>query len=365
MGINSHISDKATKLTAEVIHKDDYDCNALKVATVPLRDFDNQIKFFFNDTYGVDMNQDAAFGAGAEIVYTADSVLWVFNDIVGGGKTTPINDEHPHTGTYALKVDNSPVGDVYDFDNEADFDLTGHTAITMWIYADKDWKAGDSVEFYAWDKAGVNAQVGTAVDLSDYFDYTTTKVYHKLIIPITDMGLTGLTIDSLRVKQAAAEGKAPKYFLDDVQIETTGLPIKFSLMADKGTWLYVDEFTISMADNITGIEAGLSLPLLPYDKFLGVTLSSGLVYKRELAKKQIFSQTINNFLEWMQLPGTEITGQGSDGTNTWVTIRAKHAEPLLLKTEQEDEFSFTINDDLSGLLHFRISAGCRVETRDI
>jgi len=34
-------------------------------------------------------------------------------------------------------------------------------------------------------------------------------------------------------------------------------------------------------------------------------------------------------------------------------------------TEQEDEFSFTINDDLSGLLHFRISAGCRVEKREL
>ena len=65
----------------------------------------------------------------------------------------------------------------------------------------------------------------------------------------------------------------------------------------------------------------------------------------------------------MQLPGTEITATGSDGTNTWVTFKAVHMEPIILKSEEDDELSFTISDDISGLLRFRISAGCKVETR--
>jgi len=60
-----------------------------------------------------------------------------------------------------------------------------------------------------------------------------------------------------------------------------------------------------------------------------------------------------------------MTGYGSDGTNTWVTIRANHWEPLLLKAENEDSLSFLVNDDLSGLLHFRISAACRKEIRKL
>jgi len=59
MGINAHITDSGTKLKAEVVHKDDCDCNGLIVATVPLRTFDNALRFFINDDYGADMNQGA------------------------------------------------------------------------------------------------------------------------------------------------------------------------------------------------------------------------------------------------------------------------------------------------------------------
>jgi hypothetical protein len=39
-------------------------------------------------------------------------------------------------------------------------------------------------------------------------------------------------------------------------------------------------------------------------------------------------------------------------------------EPILLKHENDDKLTFTISEDLSGLLRFRISAGCKVEYRD-
>jgi len=66
-------------------------------------------------------------------------------------------------------------------------------------------------------------------------------------------------------------------------------------------------------------------------------------------------------MDFMQLAGTEVVGTGSDGINTWVTIRAKHIEPLLLKYEDDDSLDFVVSEDLSDLLHFRISAGCKIE----
>ena len=90
----------------------------------------------------------------------------------------------------------------------------------------------------------------------------------------------------------------------------------------------------------------------------------GLNYTRVSKNITNFSQTILSIMDLLQLPNTEVTAQGSDGTNTFITIRAKHGSPLILKSEQDDILSWTISEDLSGLLQLRISAGCRVEKRE-
>ena len=58
-----------------------------------------------------------------------------------------------------------------------------------------------------------------------------------------------------------------------------------------------------------------------------------------------------------------VTGNGSDGTNTWVTVNIRFTEPIILKDSDDDEMSLTINDDLSGLLVLKVGAGCKVEER--
>ena len=89
--------------------------------------------------------------------------------------------------------------------------------------------------------------------------------------------------------------------------------------------------------------------------FLQVGVSDGEI---------MFAQTIKTTLGWLQLPGTSIVSSGSDGTNTWFTMRIEHMEPLLLKYENEDMLCFTVSDDLSTLKHFRITAGCKKEIRE-
>jgi len=242
--------------------------------------------------------------------------------------------------------------------------MSSYTAITMWVYIDKDWKIGDIVDFYGWNTvAGI--EIGVAVDLSNYFDYVNYDVWQKITIPLTDLGATvgSTALDSFRFRQVANEGKAPKYYLDDIQIEELGTPVRYSLKAAKGTWLHVKEFTISIADDFAGTLSDATMPLLPYDKLLGETLIAGINYQREQNGKVIFSANVKTLLDFLQLPGTIVSGSGSDGTNTWVTVKSEHMEPLVLKNENEDELSFTINDDLSGLLHLRISAGGKIEQR--
>jgi len=364
MSIKSYITDPKTGRKAEVIDGDN-EKHALVVATRPLKTYENSVRFFTNDDYGADMNQDiGAFGTPEKIHDGTDSILWTASDIVGGGKTTFNSSDRNHTsgGALSVKVDNSPVNDIFQFDKGSDLDLSGYVSISSWINVDKDWKAGDDIEIYGWD-TGTNLQVGDSVGLQNYFDFSSYDTWHKLNIALEDMSIEESTLDALRVRIVAAEGKSPKFYMDDIQFEQSGTPISFELNPNKGTWLHVKEFTISVVDEIAGTLGNATMPFLAYDKFLGVSLTTGLTYQREQNGKNVFTQQVKNIIEFAQLAGTEVSGCGSDGTNTWVTLRSEHMEPLLLKAENDDVLKFIINDDMSGLLHFRISAGCKIEDR--
>ena len=358
------ITDPLDKIQAAVVGGDEE--NALVVATRPLKVYTNVLRFFTNDDYGADMNQNAAAGGTPELVHNGiDDILWTASDIVGGGKTTFNSTDRAYAGTNSIKVDNSPVNDVFQLDKGSDLDCTGYTSLTMYINVDKDWKAGDIIEVYGWD-TGTGLQVGTAVDLSDYFTYDSYDVWHKITIPLTDMGdLSGYTtLDALRVRIVAAEGKSAKFYLDTIQFEETGTPIKFTLKPTLGTWLHVSSFQILIADAYAGTLADGTMPSIPYDALLGVSkLATGITYKRVTQEEVISSANIQQFLDFMAFSNAKVTGYGSDGTNTWVTVNMQFTEPVILKEEDEDEMSLTVNDDLSGLLVLKVGAGSKVEIR--
>lgn len=355
--INTLITDNATKITADVVRKETCKCQALVVSSVPYREFENELLFFSNDEEGTDMSVDAGFSGTPEKIHDGiDSVLWTATDIIGGGKTTFNSTDFAHTGTHSIKADNVPVGDVYQLGKGSGVTMSNYKALTAWVYVDKDWLLLDSVSIYGWDNV-VNQQVGLTVLLEDYFSYGSYDVWHKIVIPLGDFGdlAESTIVDAFRIRQVAASGKAPKYYLDDVQLEETGEPVTYTIRPSNGTWLLVYEFKFSFASLGDGA--------LSYDKILNTTLISGLAYKREINGVVIFTSTIISLIDLLQIAGTEISSTGNDGTNMWVTVRATHSEPLVLKSEDEDKLSFTVTDDMSGLLHFKISAACRLERR--
>jgi hypothetical protein len=366
MSIKVHITDPLTGRKACVV--DGEEENALVVATRVLKTYENTIKFFSDTTYGSDMNQDASFSGTPENVHNGngiDDVYWTASSISGVKYTFNYAAGAPpaaHGGTNVIRTNAAAVGNVMQIDKGSNLTVSSYTALTIWIKVINNWAAGDSYSVYGWD-TGTVAQVGTAVFLEDYFSFSTFNTWHLISIPLTDMGLTSGTIDAIRIEAITKSGAAPDFYMDDIQFQETGGSIKFVVNADKDTWFHVDEFTISVADAITGTLADATMPYLAYDKFLGVTLTVGLNYQRVQDGKTLFTQTVLSLMDFMQLPGTIIAGSGSDGTNTWVTLRSQHMEPLLLKPENDDELSFTVSDNLSGLLHLRISAGGRTENR--
>jgi len=191
-------------------------------------------------------------------------------------------------------------------------------------------------------------------------------------IPLTDMGALSsyAALDALRVKQAAVEGKGPKYYLDDIQFEETGAPVEFFIRPEKGTWLWIESIKMTMADAHTGITtvAGATetatLPNLPYNKFLSLAqLDTGMVFNVVNDGVSTFGGTAKNLFDLMQFPGASLSGYGGDGTNAWLTITLNVTVPFVLKSEDNDYMKMVISDDLSGLLSLRWTAGCREEAR--
>ncbi len=364
--IKTNIVNTSTGHEAEVDHTAG-EVQALAVATRPLKTFTNGSRFFTSADFGSNLNQNGSFGGVPDKVHDGiDNVLWTATDIVGGAKTTFNSTDQNHTGagSTSVKVDNSPVNDVYQFSKGSDLDMTGFTALTMWIYVDKDWDVADDVEAYGWD-TGTGLQVGTAVSLQDYFNFLSFDVWQKIVIPLTDMGTLAsyTTLDALRVRQTDTSGKAPKYYLDDIQFEQTGTPIEFILEPDAGTWLHISNTTYSVADVFTSGIANDTMPRLPYDTFLGETLTSGLTFQR-IDSGITFSATIMSLMDLMQFSKASIQA-GADGTNTWFTVNIPTPEmaPVILKSEEMDSLKIIISDDLTGLLHLRVAVGAIVEQR--
>ncbi len=369
MPVEVYQTDPATGEKAWIDHNHGTEVPGLVVATRPLKVYTNRLSFFTNDTYGTNMAQNAATGGTPVEVHNGiDDVLWTASDVAGGGKTTFNSTDQNHTsgGSRSVKVDNSPVDDVFQFDRGSDLDCTGYVSLTIWIYVDKDWKANDDIIIYGWD-TGTSLQIGDAVGLQDYFDYGDYDTWQKISIPLTDMGALALstTLDALRVRIVAKEGKSPKFYLDDLQFEQTGIPLAYTITPEKNTWLHIDTLMIFYADAYAGTLADGTMPNIPYNGWFGVaSLDTGILYQRFSQGLQAATGSIKNHGGLMNWSRATVTGCGSDGTNSWVSVLIEFPSTIILKPEVDDYLSLTVSEDLSGLLTFRVSAGGFVEVRN-
>ncbi len=359
--ISHSIGNPSSKERAEINNDSGRESCGLVVATRPLKTFENIVSFFSNDSYGVDMNQDAsAGGTPVEVHDGTDTAYWTGSNI-SGAKVTFDSMDRANNGSLSVKVDNPALGNTWEFDRGSDLSVSGYVSLTIYINVDKDWTAGDSVSVFGYDTASFSV-VGNSVLLENYINELNFDVWQKATIPLTDMGLTAGTIDALRMEMVGTDGKAPKFYLDDIQFEQSGTPIAFTLEPETGTWLHVNSLNISMVDAYDSTVTDGTVQGIPYDTLLGVTLAGGIAYAMVREGNIVFNSTISSLMDFMQFPNMTMQS-GSDGTNTWVVLNIPLTVPYILKPESADKLSFTFSDDLSGLLRFRVLAGCLQETR--
>jgi hypothetical protein len=362
-----HVIANKSGISVDVNHAKGEDAG-LVVATRPHKIYTIDTSFFINPTYGREMAQNAAYGGTPLAIHDGtDSVAWTFSEPVGTKWVVDSTDQF-HAGTKSLKCDNANVGDIMQVINNVgpgnDIDMTGnYVGLTMWIYVDEDWLAGDSVSLYA--HVG-GALVGNKIFLEDYFRFDTYDTWHFINIQISDMGIESSSIDAFRFQNEAREGgKSPKFYIDEIDLQQSGTPIDFEVKPDEGTWLYVKAFQTLYVDAITADNADSTMMQLSYDKILDMTPTAGYVFKQYSKGVSVLEARITNLMDLLGQPYSEITNAVSDGTNTMITITNKFPAGLevLLKAEELDRLVFTIEDNFSELLFFRISLHGFVEQR--
>ncbi len=262
----------------------------------------------------------------------------------------------------AVKVDGMSAGDVFQFAKGSDLTLANFTAITMWIYVDKNWGVSDSTSFYGYDSAAA-AQVGDAVLLQEYFDFTDFDTWHSIVIPLGDMGLaSAATVDAFRVEQVATSGPKPVFYLDKLQVEASGTPAVFKVNVDRADRFHIEELVFAYADALDATLANGTMPALAYNQILGVTaLPTGFTITRSRGGKTLFVASVKTLGAHLSA-GAKADLPWTDGTNTFVTLRAIFDRPLILSGAPGDILTITINDDMSGLLQFTAAARGGLET---
>ena len=343
--------------------------DGLVVATRPLKSFVTRSAFFTNETYGVEMAQNGLYGGTPLLIHNgADDVAWTMSQAVGTDWIENSSDR-AYAGSTSLYCNRAEVGDYMQLINNVgpgtDIPLTAsYTALTMWINVNNNWDGGDSFSIYGHLNG---SPVGNKVNLENYFPYGTTDVWHFINIPLSDMGLSASTIDAFRIECESLESTKPRFYIDNFYMQVSGTPVTYTLEAEKGTWFHVKAFQTIFVDAVTADNADATMMQLSYDKILDVSTTVGYIYRRHSGggDNPIAEARITNLRDLLSYPYTVITNAVSDGTNTMITVQNTYPPEIsfTLKAEELDKITFTIEDNFSELLNFRVAVHGYVEKR--
>lgn len=292
----------------------------------------------------------SASATAAVVTVTADS----------GSSITKLDvsdsDNSPGTGR-AVKVDSPSVNDVWQFDKGSDVTIANFTAFSAFIFVDKQWATGDSVEMYCYD-TGSAVEVGERIQVEDFINETDFDVWQSFVVPFSAFNFIETTFDAVRFEYVAKSGGAPVFFIDDFQVEQTGTPAVFKATTPIGTRFYITELRIRFEDAFDSTLANATVPNIPIDAFLGVgALTNGIVFRRVQKGKTLFSVTLRNIGDFLAT-GSNMINLTGNATNTGFTLLVEFPEPIVLEGGESENFlSFTVSDDLSGLT--RLTAAAR------
>lgn len=366
MSIKSQLVGNGDKETVDIVKCPSRRLNTLVVSNIDLQNFSYVVKPFVNSTYGENMNQDFSGGVDStENVHNGnDAVYWTGSIIIGHPSSIDFSDTaQSHSGAQSIGTSTKlSDGDVFQLLSATEISNTLYDRFSGWIYVDSGWiGSGDDVEFYLYNTTAGTKVSEKSVYLSEYIVGSNTGIWQVFNISMTSFGTISQDYDAIRFK-VYADGDVPQFYLDDLKLEelSAGGVFEYTIHPPQPKWWYVDGLQFVMASTYTATAADSTMPKIPYSGILGSSLTNGITYQRKQDREVKLTALLNDFIDFLEQPGTEVVSNGYDGTYTWVIIRAVFDKyPLLLKSDYEDKLSFVISDDLSSLTRFRVFADIR------
>lgn len=361
--INSHIVGRGIRNKADV-HEDGF----LKVDARPHYIYRPTALYLTNPING---NNMAVNGSATDIstnVYDGnDNTYWTWSIISGvaGDFVESTDQNHTPGGQYSLDFSASEDSDTTQFAYPGgNFSLSGYTVLTGWIYLTSWADLTKNIFIYGWDLTS-DSMLGLSVSLSDYINIANLNVWQSYTISLSDMGLTGQTIDAIRYEiEDDGPGGAPDGYLDDISFagSATGGPFEYTIAPSIGQSLRIHTLTYSLAQDYDNTLANATMPNLDWNKLLNVTLNSGLLYRRYAFESIQFSANWTTLLDIVASPGTTMDMYGSTGSSVFLTFSYHFAVPADLAYSRRDKISIQVSDNLSALSFFRINANCSIES---
>jgi hypothetical protein len=365
--IKTRTDGKTVDLSLQEANQADIAGQAQRVLNVPSRTLIRHTANFVDSEGNAEMNVSVGFSGTPAVIHDGtDSSAWTGSNVSGVAFIFDSTTQ-AHSGTKSISGVNTQNGNTCQFNNHVT--LTGYIAITGWVYI-TSWPSeiDQKVNLYAWD-IDTSQMVGNAVNIGDYVDITSLDNWQYFIIPLAHLGLNSETgIGAIRIQTVdTGTGLAPDYYLDDLQFEEAGGVEEFSIAPPAGYTYYVDEYDILLVDEYSGILENATGPALSYNKLLGESeLTNGIIFQVKVGGSVIRSGSICCLKDLLVfLPEAEISSFVTDGTNSMLKIKYKLTYPTILRSSLSDEVRIIIQDVLTGLISFRVTAVGRRELEKV
>ena len=343
--------------------------NSLAVATRDMLSYSPSVWYLTSETTGSAMNINATAGTSYDLVHDGiDTVVWTGSTITGTAWTFNSTTVH-HSGTHSDYSNTASNNAVTQFAKGSSLNLNNYAQLTGWIYITYWNKPINDmqIQIYGWD-TGTGLMVGNTINLSSYITISTLNSWQKFTIALSDLGLVGGSIDSIRFKTIVATGTL-KFYIDDLQFVQNSVGAynitEFDIYPPGGYWTFIYGAIFGFVDNISTSLTDGTMPKLSYDSLLGIKPDTGIVINRHNAgvtTTTFIMKTLFDLLMW----GNTTMNYGYDGTTAFLILRRHYDKPLILKSEFGDYLSATISDDYSALSRMNIAVwGAIVDAKSL
>jgi len=340
----------------------------LRVDTKPYYEYKNAVRYFVNNTYGRNMNINASPSASTneDIHNGEDDTYWTASVIEGGTLDFDFSStDQSYNGTQSFRW-NAEDGDIAQFlhPGGVDLDLSSFIELSGYVYFnDWDQTGVKEVLFYGYD-TGTDSIIGNTVNLADYINTLDLNQWQPFIIPLSDMGLSGETINAIRTEIVeSGPGGPPRGYLDDFELiglkEGLISPVDYILSPRKGEYLSVETLNFIFVNSYDSSLLNGTMNNLSYDNIIGYKPINGILYRRFSEEVLEFNIILRSLFDFLSIPDLYITDSMCDGTDTLLKMTYSFIESGILKDSKKDYISLRLADDFSNFKQFRVSAGCK------